>query len=51
MIFDWQLNAWKKIYDSTAPQTEPLMEPWDKSLNRLEELIVLRCLRPDKVNR
>lgn len=47
--FRKNLNAWKKIYDSTAPQTEPLMEPWDKSLNRLEELIVLRCLRPDKM--
>ena len=41
--------GWKKIYDSTTPETEPLLKPWNESLTRLEELIVLRCLRPDKV--
>lgn len=44
-----QISEWKAFYDSATPQTEPLPEPWEDDLNKLQHLIVLRCLRPDKV--
>lgn len=44
-----QISEWKAFYDSATPQTEPLPEPWEDDLNKLQNLIVLRCLRPDKV--
>ncbi len=37
------------MYDSSAPQTERYPEPWDATLSALQKMIVLRCLRPDKV--
>jgi dynein heavy chain, axonemal len=39
---------WKKIYDSQTPQTDEYPEPWN-SLKGLDKLVVLRCLRPDKI--
>ncbi|XP_048589777.1 dynein axonemal heavy chain 3-like isoform X2 [Nematostella vectensis] len=47
--FSENLETWKAFYDTPSPQSEPLPEPWNDDLNRLEHLIVLRCLRPDKV--
>ena len=43
------LEAWKKIYDSSAPQEMDLPDPWNLSLSAMQKLIVLRCLRSDKV--
>uniref|UniRef100_H2YSE0 AAA+ ATPase domain-containing protein n=1 Tax=Ciona savignyi TaxID=51511 RepID=H2YSE0_CIOSA len=42
-------TAWKAIYDSSVPHTETLPEPWDGRLGPLEKLVVVRCIRPDKV--
>ncbi|XP_068702145.1 dynein axonemal heavy chain 3-like [Montipora foliosa] len=47
--FTEHLVEWKAFYDSTSPQTEPLPDPWEDELNKLQHLIILRCLRPDKV--
>jgi len=47
--FTEHLSEWKAFYDSASPQTEPLPEPWEDELNKLQHLIILRCLRPDKV--
>ncbi|RMX56942.1 hypothetical protein pdam_00011068, partial [Pocillopora damicornis] len=47
--FTARISEWKAFYDSATPQTEPLPEPWEDDLNKLQHLIVLRCLRPDKV--
>eukprot|EP00501_MAST-03F_sp_TOSAG23-6_P002658 GSMAST32.ASY1.ANO1.2804.1 assembled CDS len=46
--FTTDLPAWRKIYDSATPQTEPLPGKWN-DLNSLQKLCVLRILRPDKV--
>jgi dynein heavy chain len=47
--FTRNLPAWKKIYDSTSPQFEPLLQPWQSNLTPFQKLNVLRCLRPDKM--
>uniref|UniRef100_A0A183SIA1 Dynein heavy chain 7, axonemal n=1 Tax=Schistocephalus solidus TaxID=70667 RepID=A0A183SIA1_SCHSO len=43
------LPAWKKFYDSKSPETTPLPEPWQQNLDQFRRLVVLRCVRPDKV--
>ncbi|XP_052779096.1 dynein axonemal heavy chain 3-like isoform X2 [Mya arenaria] len=47
--FKENISSWKKLYDSPSPQTQPLPEPWESRLTKLQRLIVLRCLRPDKM--
>ncbi|GFS14673.1 dynein heavy chain 3, axonemal [Elysia marginata] len=42
-------EEWKKMYDSHTPHMERCPEPLAGTLTRMEELIVLRCLRPDKM--
>ena len=42
-------EAWKKIYDSPQPQAEALPGKWGTALDAFQKLVVLRCLRPDKV--
>ncbi|XP_053412126.1 dynein axonemal heavy chain 3 [Nycticebus coucang] len=42
------VSEWKFIYDSAWPHEEPFPGPW-KFLQGLERLVVLRCLRPDKL--
>ncbi|XP_063983101.1 dynein axonemal heavy chain 7-like [Diachasmimorpha longicaudata] len=41
-------NAWKVFFDAKEPQTAPIPPPFDE-LTGLEKLLVLRCVRPDKV--
>ncbi|XP_037760095.1 dynein axonemal heavy chain 12 isoform X2 [Chelonia mydas] len=43
-------SEWRKIYDSKEPHNVPLPKPWDKTLNELQKIIILRCLRSDKIN-
>eukprot|EP01116_Phalansterium_solitarium_P008654 TRINITY_DN225_c0_g1_i6.p1 TRINITY_DN225_c0_g1~~TRINITY_DN225_c0_g1_i6.p1 ORF type:complete len:4288 (+),score=2116.54 TRINITY_DN225_c0_g1_i6:207-13070(+) len=43
------LDAWKAYFDSPSPQTTPLPAEWNTQLKPLQRLLVLRCLRPDKV--
>ncbi|XP_028408947.1 dynein heavy chain 7, axonemal-like [Dendronephthya gigantea] len=47
--FKGHVEGWKTIYDSNEPQNEPLPGEWDEKLDEFHKLIVLRCLRPDKV--
>ncbi|XP_067685210.1 dynein axonemal heavy chain 3-like [Haliotis asinina] len=47
--FQKNISEWKCVYDSTTPHTEQLPQPWGDNLSRLQELIALRCLRPDKI--
>ena len=42
-------GAWKAIYDSTEPQEETLPEPWVERLTQYQQLMVMRCIRPDKL--
>ncbi len=45
------VDAWKKFYDAKSPQTTPIPEPWASNLDTFRVLVVLRCIRPDKVGR
>ena len=42
-------KQWKKIYDSSKPHSERLPLNYDVKLSDLYKLVVLRCLRPDKI--
>lgn len=46
--FVQSLDMWRNFYDSSSPQDEPLPRPLD-TLTDLYRLVVLRCIRPDKV--
>ncbi|XP_040909250.1 dynein heavy chain 12, axonemal [Toxotes jaculatrix] len=39
----------KPIYDSKEPCNIPLPAPWSEQLNDLQKMIIVRCLRPDKI--
>ena len=47
--FQTNPSAWRKVYDSSSPQHEPLPSPWNENMSAFEKLLILRCLRPDKV--
>ncbi|XP_072306337.1 dynein axonemal heavy chain 12 [Eucyclogobius newberryi] len=42
-------GAFKPIYDSKNPEKVPLPAPWCEKLNELQKIIIVRCLRPDKM--
>ncbi|KAG7518207.1 dynein heavy chain 12, axonemal [Solea senegalensis] len=39
----------RPIYDSKEPYNTPLPAPWCDQLNDLLKMIIVRCLRPDKI--
>uniref|UniRef100_A0A665TT05 Dynein axonemal heavy chain 7 n=1 Tax=Echeneis naucrates TaxID=173247 RepID=A0A665TT05_ECHNA len=43
------LSDFKPIYDSKEPCNTPLPTPWCEQLNDLQKIIIVRCLRPDKI--
>ncbi|XP_073413059.1 dynein axonemal heavy chain 3-like [Dendrobates tinctorius] len=43
------LTDWKNIYDSSHPNEMELPDPWEDLLTAFQKLLVIRCLRPDKV--
>ncbi|XP_050636999.1 dynein axonemal heavy chain 1 [Macaca thibetana thibetana] len=43
------LSEFRVIFDSLEPHREPLPGIWDKYLDQFQKLLVLRCLRGDKV--
>ena len=43
------LEGYKRIFDSPEPHKQPLPEPWHSRLNSFQRIILLKCLRPDKV--
>lgn len=43
------MEEWKRVYDSATPQNELLPSLWDNKLNQFQKLLLLRCLRPDKI--
>ncbi|XP_068166194.1 dynein axonemal heavy chain 12-like [Antennarius striatus] len=42
-------SCFKSVYDNKEPWNAPLPDSWNEQLNDLQKLIVLRCLRPDKM--
>ncbi|OWK02684.1 hypothetical protein Celaphus_00010425, partial [Cervus elaphus hippelaphus] len=43
------LSEWREIYDSKEPHNAKFPAPMDTRLNELQKIIILRCLRPDKL--
>uniref|UniRef100_A0A674GZT8 Dynein axonemal heavy chain 3 n=1 Tax=Taeniopygia guttata TaxID=59729 RepID=A0A674GZT8_TAEGU len=41
-------SKWKPIYDSVRPHEEAFPDDWN-SLTGLDRMVILRCLRPDKI--
>ncbi|KAM9098063.1 dynein heavy chain 12, axonemal isoform X1 [Sarcophilus harrisii] len=48
--FRKNLEDWRDIYDSKEPHSVPFPAPLDTDLNELQKIILLRCLRPDKIS-
>ncbi|OCT58631.1 dynein heavy chain 12, axonemal [Xenopus laevis] len=48
--FIGKANEWHTIYDSKEPHSAPLPSPFNNQLNELQKMIILRCLRPDKIS-
>ncbi|XP_070580768.1 dynein axonemal heavy chain 3-like [Ptychodera flava] len=46
--FQENTESWKKVYDSQTPHLSKYPAPWD-TLDGLDRMVVLRCLRPDKI--
>lgn len=44
------LDKWNSFYNSREPQNEELPSPWQDELNDFQRMIILRVIRPDKVN-
>ena len=42
-------SGWKKIYDSTDPTEVPLPDKWEANLSEFQKMVLVRCLRPDKI--
>ena len=47
--FRSNLDGWKSVYDSATPYKTTYPSNWDYRLTTWQKLLVLRCLRPDKV--
>ena len=47
--FESSTDAWKAYYDEKEPHNATLPQPWDSKLTDFQKMIILRCLRPDKV--
>jgi len=42
-------DGWQKIYDSNEPHHEDLPGEWNERLGLFQKMLILRCLRPDKI--
>jgi dynein heavy chain len=42
-------TVWKELYDSSTAHMHVLPFEWEKKLNGLQRLMLLRCFRPDKL--
>lgn len=42
-------GLFKPVFESKEPSNVPLPSPWDDKLSDLQKMIIVRCLRPDKI--
>ncbi|KXJ28065.1 dynein heavy chain 7, axonemal [Exaiptasia diaphana] len=47
--FPRSIEGWKKIYDSNEPHHEPLPGEWEEKFHEFQKMVLIRCLRPDKI--
>ena len=47
--FGGDLSNWQRVFDSPTAHQETLPSPWDTKLSSFQKLLVLRCIRPDKL--
>ena len=47
--FSEHAQHYQLYFESTDPQKYPLMEPFESKLSLYQKLLVMRCIRPDKV--
>jgi dynein heavy chain len=43
------IELFKPLYDSPNPHTDALPGDWDKNTDEFEKMIILKCIRPDKI--
>ncbi|KAJ0400058.1 hypothetical protein P43SY_005034 [Pythium insidiosum] len=48
--FEQSTKAWKSWYQSSTPEIEPLPGDWDGKCNELQRMLLLRCIRPDRLS-
>ena len=42
-------DAWQVIYDTDDAHRAPLPQGWDDRLNKFQKMLILRCIRQDKI--
>lgn len=47
--FSKNLDSWNKYYNYREPHNEELPAPFQTELNDFQRMLILRCIRPDKV--
>ena len=47
--FEKNADKWQEFYNSKEPHKFELPDNWQTDLNEFQRMIVLRCIRPDKV--
>ena len=48
--FSDQQADFKMIFDSPGPHKEPLPGHWDTDLDDFQKILVLKCIRADKIS-
>ena len=49
--FQSSLPEWQELYNSPEPQNAQLPEPWHADTTEFQKMMIVRCIRPDKVRR
>eukprot|EP00742_Colponemidia_sp_Colp-10_P007220 GILJ01007760.1.p1 GENE.GILJ01007760.1~~GILJ01007760.1.p1 ORF type:complete len:2640 (-),score=434.68 GILJ01007760.1:74-7498(-) len=47
--FEAYIEGFKRVFDSADAHVQPLPGRWDAKLSMFQKLLILRCLRPDKI--
>jgi len=47
--FTTNISQWNEVYENKEPHISPLPAPWNDKLSAFQKMIVIRCIRPDKL--